>query len=720
MVVSAWQAPSSHNWFTSALTSTRPKDSPNSANSESSVVGTLSSTYVVWQWEHRTGFRNYDKEACLRIEQAYSRGDSHVRLKSGKTGNLPMELFFRTDRSGQWKGGMVQNDPKSNHQRAIKRLGNNGVCQKLTRKFAEVVRSIETGKWQLESFEEYNRHRQDEVNNTRPEKEPAHVWFIPPEGDQHQSRCQKMMKTRCFSCFSFMIVALNALWIFIEAEMNPAATVIESEPFYQVVEVIFCFVFLVEICIRFGAFPKKKDCLNDGWFLFDMILVICSIGEIMVLTVVVFIMCHGSNENCRLNKSIGRLGMFRLLRVTRISRLLRFFPEMYMLIKGITRAMRSVVSTLVLLLVLIAVFGIGFKNMARGDPDVEPLFYSVRASMWILLIQGTFLDEVGMMMDPWAALRWDLALLFIVFIFLSSFTVLNMLIGILCEVVHTTSRAEREKAAILKFRSHLYEILESHDSDNDGHIEKDEFELLMKNPGMHLALLTVGVDIDNLMALKDVMFEPGDVRFRCQGGLRRHETRRTLRINEGHLTRRLSFNEFIDIVLGLRGGNNTTVSDIVYLREYIDQRLNQMEQRFQERSAGGPLALARGSSPTMLQPPSPRSPSPQPQLPALQERRSEHMTPTQSSGNEDATTVASDRTPREHESIASVAEPIWGEAVLHRLNELFEGQKELRTEMSSLRDEVKSLHGIHHFHNSRVGGHTTAAHSWSQTIQLPI
>eukprot|EP00439_Symbiodinium_sp_Y106_P037840 s3532_g4.t1 len=47
---------------------------------------------AVWQWEHRTGFKNYDARATARIEDAFQRGLSRVRLKAGKMDDTPMEL----------------------------------------------------------------------------------------------------------------------------------------------------------------------------------------------------------------------------------------------------------------------------------------------------------------------------------------------------------------------------------------------------------------------------------------------------------------------------------------------------------------------------------------------------------------------------------------------------------------------------------------------------
>ncbi len=65
--------------------------------------------------------------------------------------------------------------------------------------------------------------------------------------------------------------------------------------------------------------------------------------------------------------------------------------------------------------------------------------------MFSLFLGGTLLDEFFSfardLMDGFPVLLW----LWILFVLLSAFTVLNMLIGILCEVVSATAAEEKER-----------------------------------------------------------------------------------------------------------------------------------------------------------------------------------------------------------------------------------------------------------------------------------
>ena len=42
---------------------------------------------------------------------------------------------------------------------------------------------------------------------------------------------------------------------------------------FQICENLFAIYFTFELGVRFQSFKKKMDCLKDGWFKFDLILV---------------------------------------------------------------------------------------------------------------------------------------------------------------------------------------------------------------------------------------------------------------------------------------------------------------------------------------------------------------------------------------------------------------------------------------------------------------
>merc|ERR1712110_1177019 len=117
--------------------------------------------------------------------------------------------------------------------------------------------------------------------------------------------------------------------------------------------------------------------------------------------------------------------------------------------------------------------------------------------------------------------------------------------------------------------------------------------------------------------------------------------------------RNISFDEFIDIILRLRGGNASTVADMVFLREFMRGRLDALEEdMLLQRQILGTFARSELNGPE-----------------------------TSRSGG---TAVA------EVQMLCADTEqpPAWAERILEQLSELDAGQRELREELRDLRGRV--------------------------------
>merc|ERR1711970_1154913 len=135
------------------------------------------------------------------------------------------------------------------------------------------------------------------------------------------------------------------------------------------------------------------------------------------------------------NAGIMRLArLLRLSRMARMGKLLRVMPELMIMIKGMKAATRSVFFTLLLLIIIMYVFAIAFVQLADGTDVGLSHFEAVPESMFTLLIYGVLLDNVGFLTKALGG-EYVLASLFLLFILLAALTVMNMLVGVLCEVV---------------------------------------------------------------------------------------------------------------------------------------------------------------------------------------------------------------------------------------------------------------------------------------------
>mmetsp|Transcript_67390 Transcript_67390/g.197026 ORF Transcript_67390/g.197026 Transcript_67390/m.197026 type:complete len:679 (-) Transcript_67390:178-2214(-) len=494
-------------------------------------------TDVMWQWDHRKGFRDYTPSQNAKIEYAFQRGDSTVHLKTGKAGTTPMQIFF-TD--------MLQYDVMSGNSRSVRRVGNNSCFMRARRFVMEFVRSFETGQPRKQTFRKYQtRQAALEV-----QEEAFDVTTLYGAGC-----CARIARSFTFSLLTTALVFINVIWIGVDVDWNTASTIEDAALEFQVMEYIFCFFFSLELLIRLLAFRRMRDFIRDAWFCFDVLLVFLMFLETLLFRFIRMAMTTSDQESGGTFKNVTILRMARLLKLTRMTRLLRALPELMTMLRGIATALRSVIFTLVLQLLLLYIFGIFFCTWTNGHnlTTLDEYFSSLAQSMFTLLVYGTFMDgpsaPLTSMIDAGTPTLFSL---FLFFIILSSFTVLNMLVGILFQVVADVSEAETLKNETYYLRYNLLDILECYDKDGDQTIGKEEFKVLMKNPEVHEILGKFGTDVQDLTTLADVLFED-----------------MTAESDQG----KLSFEELLQVVLRLRGARSASVTDIVQLREYLRQTM---------------------------------------------------------------------------------------------------------------------------------------------------
>jgi voltage-gated sodium channel len=358
---------------------------------------------------------------------------------------------------------------------------------------------------------------------------------------------QSIARTEIFENATLAVIALNSAWIALDTDRNDAETLLDATPFFQIGENLFCAFFAVELFIRFMAFEAKRNCLKDGWFVFDSALVTMMVVETWILNLVFYIVFGGGLDLG--NTSFLRLvRLLRLTRMARMIRLLRAMPELLILLKGIGVAMRSVFFTLILLVIVIYVFAIAFTQMAADTPLEEETFPGVIGSMKTLLLVGALPDQADFV-EELGEENLLMAFLGLVFILISTLTVLNMLVGVLCEVISVVSAVEKEQLTVQMVKSQLLGIMDNSSFDQDGNkcISKQEFEALLLMPEGARIIEGVGVDVVGLVDFMDDIFKDG---------------------------LELSFPDFMELILQLRSQNQATVRDIIELRKLISHLIS--------------------------------------------------------------------------------------------------------------------------------------------------
>jgi len=315
----------------------------------------------------------------------------------------------------------------------------------------------------------------------------------------------------------------------------------------------FCSYFTLEWIIRFFAFRSKLDCVKDRWFILDTALVFIMAVETWIFPLMMALSSGNFSSNIMSSLITVRvLKILRLARVARLAKLMRTVPELLILVRGVTAAFRSVMVTFLLLFAIVYVFALLFTQMTQGTPLHDRLFSSMTHSMASLALRATVPDLIETFEEDLGPENYLFSVLFVFFILICSITLMNLLVGLLVEIVNLTAIYEKEQLDVQFVKTYFISLASSMDVNGDKMISKTEFNNLMHMPEALRALEGVGVDILGLIDLADYM-------FRGRGSM--------------------ALPDFLDLVLQLRGTNKATVKDIVDTRKFLVQSMSLLEQR---------------------------------------------------------------------------------------------------------------------------------------------
>ncbi|MEX0624707.1 ion transporter [Saccharospirillum sp.] len=191
----------------------------------------------------------------------------------------------------------------------------------------------------------------------------------------------------------------------------------------SVMDYAITYFFLAEILFRFAVCENKKRFFQDGWNLFDTLVVV---GSLVPL----------ENADAVL---IGRL-----LRVFRVLRLVSVVPELRSLINALLRAIPRMGYIALLMFIIFYIYGaIGSLFFANIN---ETLWGDVSIAMLTLFRIATFEDWTDVMYETMAVhpLSW---IFYLTFIFLTAFVFLNMMVGAILDVMTAEQNASSREEA---------------------------------------------------------------------------------------------------------------------------------------------------------------------------------------------------------------------------------------------------------------------------------
>mmetsp|Transcript_118014 Transcript_118014/g.345624 ORF Transcript_118014/g.345624 Transcript_118014/m.345624 type:complete len:514 (-) Transcript_118014:178-1719(-) len=362
---------------------------------------------------------------------------------------------------------------------------------------------------------------------------------------------QLVVRTAAFEYATFGLVIFNALWMAIDLDFN-GKPLLESSSVFQAVEHFFVVMFSLELVLRFLAFERKRAAFLNAWFVLDFSIVVMMVLDSWLLTLIVVVSGNSSLGGLNI---VSALRILRVLRIVRMMKICRFVPELGTMVSSMVAGIRAALIAGVILLAMTYGFAIALRSQSTSTAWGHEHFRSVPLSIYTLLVESLVPDN-GELLAIISRESWYCGVIYAVFLLLSAILVLNMLVGMLVDVISRVSAEETEDNNIEVMSKTLQSMLRSADKDYDGLVAKAEFESIIADPKAVSTLYRVGVDVQTLAGEADVIFG-------TQG------------------TSRLPFDEFVEEMLQFRRTQPATLGTIMATRRLLHMTLEQIAGRLE-------------------------------------------------------------------------------------------------------------------------------------------
>ena len=246
--------------------------------------------------------------------------------------------------------------------------------------------------------------------------------------DNFQIKFQLIRDNKVFEMFVIAIIIFSSLMIGMRTyDLHPYV-----ENVLWVLDYAVTLFFLTEILIRMAAEPRFIDFFKKGWNVFDFVIVVVSLIP--------------------LDDSEYAL-IARMLRLFRVMRLISFIPELRVLVSALISALPRMGYVALLMFIIFYLYAV-IGNLLFGA--LNPVLWGdLGISLLTLFRVATFEDWTDVMYEAMTlyGLSW---IYFVSFIFFSAFVFLNMMIGIVVEVLdeeHKKMEAENQAEVVAEVQT---------------------------------------------------------------------------------------------------------------------------------------------------------------------------------------------------------------------------------------------------------------------------
>lgn len=298
--------------------------------------------------------------------------------------------------------------------------------------------------------------------------------------------------------FINLLIVLNAIQIGLDVEVAGKT----ADDAWKVCDYIFTFFFALEMIVAIVALRVQYFC--NPWSYLDF-----TVANVAIIDTCLLPLVEGDGTDG--NGGLSTFRVFRLLKLMRLAKMLKVVPELMMVVQGLFASIKAMFWVFTLLLLVLYTAGIVCKEIIGTRESGYPAFSeqvmeeksvllfnnfmyfgSISRSM-TTLFSMVILAEWSDVLRPVSERQPAMVLFFIVIVFVCSFGVLNVMIGVVVEHTNIAMTAQRneEKLALeenqMKLASTLADLVFTFDQNSDDRISRNE----MENPGNAEELLAV-------------------------------------------------------------------------------------------------------------------------------------------------------------------------------------------------------------------------------------
>ncbi len=222
-----------------------------------------------------------------------------------------------------------------------------------------------------------------------------------------QSRLRRVRDSKAFEWFTITVILFSALSVGVKSYDTSPVVALSL----RVLDWVITLYFLLEIIVRYFASGGVRAFFGRGWNIFDFCIVVASLIPV--------------------DESQHAL-LARLLRLFRVMRLIYFVPHLRVLVTALLIAMPRMSYVVLMMFIIFYIYGAA-GNLFFSEIN-EVLWGDIGISMLTLFRVATLEDWTDVMYETMKVypLSWTY---YLSFIFFSAFVFLNMMIGVVINVL---------------------------------------------------------------------------------------------------------------------------------------------------------------------------------------------------------------------------------------------------------------------------------------------